>query len=87
MQIQTDESRLLSELRTLATFTGAEPSDNGTAVTRIVFSPDDLRARAWLKNLAHAEGFLIREDAVGNTFIRWPGADPTLPAVDRKSVV
>ena len=81
MQIQTDESRLLSELRTLATFTGAEPSDNGTAVTRIVFSPDDLRARAWLKELATGEGFTVREDAVGNTFIRWQGTDPSLPAV------
>jgi ureidoglycolate amidohydrolase len=81
MPIQIDESRLFSELQTLATITHTEAADNGTAVTRIVFSPDDLRARAWLKNLATAEGFTIREDAVGNTFIRWPGIDPTLPAV------
>ncbi len=79
--IQIDESRLLNELKTLATFTDAEPAENGTAVTRIVFSPDDLRARTWLKDLATAEGFTIREDAVGNTFIRWPGTDPTLPPV------
>ncbi len=81
MNIQINEQSLLHELQTLATITHAEPSDNGTAVTRIVFSPDDLRARAWLKDLATAEGFTIREDAVGNTFIRWPGTDPTLPAV------
>jgi N-carbamoyl-L-amino-acid hydrolase len=81
MPIQIDESRLLNELQTLATFTDVEPADNGTAVTRIIFSPDDLRARAWLKDLATAEGFTIREDAVGNTFIRWPGVDPNLPAV------
>ncbi|HEY6413754.1 MAG TPA: M20 family metallo-hydrolase [Edaphobacter sp.] len=81
MPIQIDETRLLNELQTLATITNAEPSKNGTAVTRIVFSEDDLRARAWLKTLATAEGFTIREDAVGNTFIRWPGTDPTLPAV------
>ena len=81
MQIQIDESRLLSELKTLATFTDVEPAENGTAVTRVVFSPDDLRARTWLKNLASAEGFTVHEDAVGNTFIRWPGTDPTLPAV------
>lgn len=79
--IQIDSTRLLNELQTLATFTHADPADNGTAVTRIVFSPDDLRARAWLKDLATAEGFTIREDAVGNTFIRCPGTDPTLPAV------
>jgi N-carbamoyl-L-amino-acid hydrolase len=79
--IQIDQTQLLSELQTLATFTGAEPSSEGTAVTRIVFSADDLRARAWLKELATAEGFSIREDAVGNTFMRWAGTEPNLPAV------
>src|ERR1700731_43141 len=81
MSLQIDESRLLNDLQTLATITNAEPVENGTAVTRIVFSPDDLRARAWLKDLATAEGFTIREDAVGNTFIRWPGTEPDLPAI------
>ena len=81
MPILIDESRLLKDLQNLATITNAEPSPEGTAVTRIVFSPDDLRARAWLKDLATAESFTIREDAVGNTFIRWHGTDPTLPAV------
>jgi ureidoglycolate amidohydrolase len=81
MQIQIDQARLLSELQTLATLTDAEPSDNGTAVTRVVFSPDDLRARAWLKERAVAEGFEVRDDAVGNIFIRWVGSEPNLPAV------
>jgi ureidoglycolate amidohydrolase len=81
MNIQINEQTLLQELQTLATITNAEPSPEGTAVTRIVFSPDDLHARTWLKDLATAEDFTIREDAVGNTFIRWPGTDPTLPAV------
>jgi len=81
MQIQIDQARLLSELQTLATLTDAEPADNGTAVTRVVFSPDDLRARAWLKELAVAEGFEVRDDAVGNIFIRWAGSEPGLPAV------
>jgi ureidoglycolate amidohydrolase len=81
MQIQIDEARLLSDLQTLATFTNADTSPDGTAVTRIVFSEDDLRARAWLKNLATVEGFEVHEDAVGNIFIRWPGTQPELPAV------
>jgi len=46
MQIQVDQARILSELQTLATLTDAEPAENGTAVTRVVFSADDLRARA-----------------------------------------
>jgi ureidoglycolate amidohydrolase len=81
MQIKIDAARLRSELDTLATFTHAEPVTNGTAVTRIVFSDDDLRARKWLKSLATDEGFAVREDAVGNTFIRWAGSEPELPAV------
>ena len=81
MQIQIDQTRLLGELQDLATITSAEPSSDGTAVTRIVFSPDDLRARAWLKELAKTEGFEVREDAIGNIFIRWTGTDPDLPAV------
>jgi N-carbamoyl-L-amino-acid hydrolase len=81
MQIQINEHRLLDELKTLAKFTDAEPVDIGTAVTRIVFSPDDLRARAWLKELATSEGLQVREDAVGNTFFRWSGTQPELPPV------
>jgi N-carbamoyl-L-amino-acid hydrolase len=80
-QIQIDEARLLNQLNTLAMFTDAEPTSDDTAVTRIVFSVDDLRARAWLKDLAAAEDFELRDDAVGNIFIRWPGTEPDLPAV------
>jgi N-carbamoyl-L-amino-acid hydrolase len=80
-EIEIDAARLIDELKTLAGFTSIEPSSEGTAVTRVVFSPDDLRARAWLKGLAGAEGLAIREDAVGNTFFRWEGAEPGLPAV------
>jgi ureidoglycolate amidohydrolase len=80
-ELTIDAPRLISELHTLASFTSIEPSTEGTAVTRIVFTPDDLRARAWLKRLAEAEGLVIREDAVGNTFFRWAGTEPDLPAV------
>jgi N-carbamoyl-L-amino-acid hydrolase len=81
MEIQIDQARLLSELQTLATFTDAEPASSGTAVTRVVFSADDLRARASLKELVATEGFEVRDDAVGNIFIRWPGTEPDLSAV------
>jgi N-carbamoyl-L-amino-acid hydrolase len=81
IKIEIDATRLLDELNKLATFTSIEPSVEGTAVTRVVFTPDDLRARAWLKSLAAAEGLVIREDAVGNTFFRWVGTEPDLPAV------
>ena len=80
-EVEIDATRLLDELKTLATFTSIEPSTEGTAVTRVVFTSDDLRARAWLKSLAATEGLVIREDAVGNTFFRWVGTEPDLPAV------
>jgi ureidoglycolate amidohydrolase len=72
-----DMSRLTRELETLATFSDAP----APAVTRIVFSEKDLRARAWLKALYSEAGLQIREDAAGNTFARWQGADPGAPAV------
>jgi len=80
-EVEVDATRLMDELAELATFTSVEPSPDGTAVTRVVFTPDDLRARTWLKHLAEAEGLAIREDAVGNTFFRWIGTEPELPAV------
>lgn len=79
--IEIDSSRLMDELNTLANFTAIEPSAEGTAVTRVVFTEDDLSARAWLKSLATEAGLVIREDAVGNTFFRWIGSEPNLPVV------
>jgi N-carbamoyl-L-amino-acid hydrolase len=79
--IAIDADRLIGELNTLATFSSAEPSPDGTAVTRVVFSPDDLCARAWLRNLAEDAGLGVHVDAVGNTFFRWPGTEPDLPSV------
>src|SRR5207244_4871976 len=51
------------------------------AVTRIVFGDMDRRARAYLKTLFGDASLVVREDAVGNTFARWPGRNPELPAV------
>lgn len=85
LRIQTD--RLLAELHHLAHLTDCPATTDASlpaptaAVTRIVFTPRDLEARQWLKALATEAGFLVREDAVGNTFLRWEGSDPTLPAV------
>jgi len=72
-----DSDRLSAELATLASFSESP----APAVTRIVFGEMDLRARAWLKALVAEASLVVREDAVGNTFARWPGRDPTLPPV------
>jgi len=72
-----DSARLSSELDTLASFSDTEPP----AVTRIVFSESDLAARQWFKGLCVEAGLTVREDAVGNTFARWIGSEPDLPAI------
>jgi len=87
MTLTINTTRLLHELRHLATLTDCPPTTDPTlptpttAVTRIVFTPRDLEARAYIASLATTAGFQIRTDAIGNTFIRFPGLDPTLPAV------
>ncbi len=77
MKLEIDQQRLLSQLETLATFSDAEPP----AVTRIVFTPTDLKARAWMIARCEEVGLVVRQDAVGNIFARWKGADPAAPAV------
>ncbi len=77
MTLAIDSERLQSEIEALAAISDAEPP----AVTRIVFTPVDLRARAWLKERCEAAGLAVRQDAVGNTFARWNGSDPNAPVV------
>jgi N-carbamoyl-L-amino-acid hydrolase len=71
MNIEIEQ--LSSELADLAAFSDAE----APAVTRIVYSEADQRARAWLKQLCEEAGLTTREDAVGNLFARWnvPGQE------------
>ena len=87
MNLSINSERLMRELQYLASLTDCPPvtdpslSQPTQAVTRIVFTQRDLEARAWLKELAHDAGFTVREDAVGNTFIRWQGSETTCGAV------
>lgn len=77
MKLVIDRDRMLCEIETLASFSDAEPP----AVTRIVFTPTDLRARAWLNKQCEEAGFEARQDAIGNIFVRWSGSDPGAPVV------
>ena len=77
MKPVVDSERLSAELDTLAGFSDVP----APAVTRVVFSAVDLAARRWFKGLCAEAGLDTREDAVGNTYARWHGADPDLPAV------
>ncbi len=77
MTLSIDTPRLMRELDTLATFSDAP----APAVTRIVYSEADRRAREYLAERCAAAGLTLRTDAVGNTFARWEGSEPELPAV------
>jgi N-carbamoyl-L-amino-acid hydrolase len=83
MNIGVHVDRISGELEQLAKFSDAEPP----GVTRIVFTPADLRAREWLKEKFRSAGLDVREDPVGNTFARWHGAEPDLPAIGTGSHV
>lgn len=77
MNVAIDEERLLSELETLASISDAE----APAVTRIVFTPTDRKARAWLISRCEEAGLALRQDAIGNIFARWVGGDTRAPVV------
>ena len=72
-----DRDRLSEELATLATFSEAE----APAVTRVVFTEADRRARAYVSSLCTAAGFSVRADAVGNTFARLQGSASDEPGI------
>ncbi len=77
MSLTINRDRLLSEIEALASISEGEPP----VVTRIVFSPSDLKARGWMKACCEEAGLTVREDAVGNTFARWDGSEPAASVV------
>jgi len=77
MNLEVDKNRLMSEIEELALISDAA----APAVTRIVFTPTDLRARAWFLARCKEAGLAIRQDAIGNIFARWNGREPNAAAV------
>lgn len=77
MKIVVDKNKLQREIDSLALITEAAPP----VVTRVLFSEADLRGRSFVKKLCREAGLVLREDAVGNIFARWEGADKNLPAI------
>jgi ureidoglycolate amidohydrolase len=77
ISVHVNLDELTSELDRLAKISDAD----APAVTRILFTEADLKARAYVKELCAAAGLTIRADPAGNTFARWPGTDPALAAI------
>jgi ureidoglycolate amidohydrolase len=77
VDVNIDNHRLTRWIDELAAFSEAP----APAVTRVLFSDVDLAARAWMIARCEEEGLVIRQDAVGNIFARWPGTKDDEPAV------
>ncbi len=75
--MRIDPQQVESEIDTLA----AISEQPAPIVTRVLFSDADLQARAFIKGLCRDAGLAWREDAAGNLFARWAGAEPGLPPV------
>src|SRR5688572_550048 len=77
MKIKVERDKLVRWIDQLAKFSDATPP----AVTRVLFSEADLKAREWIRERCREAELEVREDAVGNLFARWIGTEPDLPAV------
>lgn len=77
MQVTIDEVNLQAHIDQLATYSEVEPP----AVTRILFTQQDMQARGFIRQLMKELDLQVDEDAVGNIFGRWTGSKPYLPPV------
>ena len=58
MRLEVDRHRLSAEIEELATISDAE----APAVTRVVFTPTDLKARAWVRERCEEAGLVVRRN-------------------------
>jgi ureidoglycolate amidohydrolase len=77
MKLEIHQERLALELDSLGMYSQEAPP----VVTRVVFTEADVRGREYVKSLCRETGLETREDAAGNTFARWIGANPELEPV------
>jgi len=77
MKLTVDKGRLVEEINHLAQFSSCE----GPAVTRILYSKEDIESRKWLRTLMTDCGLIIREDGLGNMFGLWQGSNPSLKPI------
>lgn len=63
--------RLMDEIAHLASFT----STPAPSVTRVLYTPTDQAARAYLLGLCQEAGLEVRQDPLGNLFARLPGQE------------
>jgi len=81
IELNINSKRIDEELKQLATFSDAP----APAVTRIVYTETELKARDYIRSLMSEAGLTVREDAIGNIFGCWTGENPDLPAISTGS--
>ena len=77
LHLTINSDRLTAELDKLAQISDAP----APAVTRILFTKTELAARAYIRGLAREAELTLREDAVGNIFMRWEGSEADLQPI------
>lgn len=77
LNLNINQDQLTAEINRLATISDAP----APAVTRILFTKTELAGRAYVRQLAREAGLVLREDPIGNIFMRWAGEQPDLAAV------
>lgn len=77
LSLQIDRQAQQRQIQELATFSESAPP----AVTRLLFSEQDLKAREYLKGLCCEAGLQLRDDSAGNIFARWEGSNAALAPV------
>jgi len=85
LSLKVDMDQLIARLQHLASI--SDCPDPPPAVTRVVFTDTDIRARKYLASLYEDAELSVRVDPIGNTFARWVGTDAELPAVGTGSHV
>lgn len=76
-----------SELKSLFEKVSQFSLQGETGITRLTYSNEDQMAHRFIMDEAKKRGFEVREDAIGNIFIRLPGSEPNLPAIGTGSHV
>lgn len=76
-RLRIDSARLQAQFDALAAISEAP----APIVTRVLFSEADIKARAFVKNICAELQLSVRDDAVGNIFVRWSGSNPKLAPV------
>lgn len=69
--------RIQADLEETAKYTEGK----GPGITRLTYSPAEMKARRYLSHQMELAGLAVRQDAAGNVIGRLEGSDPDLPLV------